>query len=330
MPYASVSALFTAICNSIRTKLGTADPIAHQDIPASINAIVVSEGGADVSGVTALAGDVLAPKIFVNSSGVETEGTVTSKGAATYTPSGSAQEIAAGQYLSGKQTIAAVPTEEKSATPTTSAQDITPTSGKFLSKVAVGAIPSAYKDMTTADIVAANVLNGKKGGNTTGVITGTMPNNAGDVAAASYHSTGTSIHVVPVLGYTDGSDDAAVITDADFTAENIKSGVNLFGKAGSLVASIQNKTGTVYGNATGDIVITDIGFTPVFISMRVHIIAESRYFTDVIEYVGGHWVDTWSGAWRENADTSVTFASGTLTIDNLCDENDDVQYSIYG
>ena len=263
MPYASVSALFTAICNAVRTKQGTALPIAHQDIPANIDAIVTGGGGADVSGVTALAGDVLAPKIFVDSTGVEVEGTITSKGAATYTPSGSAQEIAAGQYLSGKQTIAAVPTEEKSATPTTSAQDITPTSGKFLSKVAVGAIPSAYKDMTTADIVAANVLNGKKGGNSTGVITGTMPNNAGDKAAVSYHSAGTSIHIVPALGYTDGMDDATVITEAGFTAGNIKSGVSIFGKAGSLSSGTWSTvTGSTNTDSGGVFTVSSLAFLP--------------------------------------------------------------------
>lgn len=80
-----------------------------------------------------------------------------------------------------------------------------------------------------------------------GKVTGAMPNNAGDVAAVSYHADGTSIHVVPAEGYTDGTDDAVVITDADFVAENIKSGVNLFGKDGSMA-----------GGAADSIVITAV------------------------------------------------------------------------
>lgn len=61
-----------------------------------------------------------------------------------------------------------------------------------------------------------------------------VPNNAGDVAAVSYHASGTSLHVVPALGYTDGSNDASVITDADHVAANIKAGITDFGVLGTL------------------------------------------------------------------------------------------------
>lgn len=90
----------------------------------------------DTSSANAVATDILSGKTaYVNGSLVT--GSITSKEAQTYTPSSSEQTIAAGQYLSGAQTIAAVPTEEKSATPSATAQDITPTAGKFLSKVTV-------------------------------------------------------------------------------------------------------------------------------------------------------------------------------------------------
>ena len=65
-------------------------------------------------------------------------------------------------------------------------------------------------------------------------LVGTMPNNAGDVNAVSSHSGGSgTIHVVPAKGYTDGSDDASVITDADFVVTNIKHNVEIFGLTGS-------------------------------------------------------------------------------------------------
>jgi hypothetical protein len=64
---------------------------------------------------------------------------VTKKSAATYTPGTAAQKIAAGQYLEGDQTIAAVPTETKEITANGT---YTPTSGKFFSQVNVN-VPSS-------------------------------------------------------------------------------------------------------------------------------------------------------------------------------------------
>ncbi len=60
---------------------------------------------ASAGGGTALPSDVLAPKTFSNDDNSEIIGTIPSKAAATYTPSTTEQEIASGQYLSGKQTI---------------------------------------------------------------------------------------------------------------------------------------------------------------------------------------------------------------------------------
>ncbi len=81
--------------------------------------------------------------------------------------------------------------------------------------------------------LASKVLTGYTFSNNSDTgISGSMPNRAGDVAAVSYHRDGTSIHVIPAQGYTDGSDDASVITDADFVTGNIKSGANIFGLGG--------------------------------------------------------------------------------------------------
>lgn len=92
--------------------------------------------------------------------------------------------------------------EEKSATPTKSAQTITPTAGKVLSKVAVAKIPDAYQDVTQVDAAAADVLSGKKIVSSTGVVvTGAMPNN-GSATDTIDGLTTTSV-TVPA-GYTSG------------------------------------------------------------------------------------------------------------------------------
>ncbi len=70
---------------------------------------------------------------------------LTTQAAKTVTPSTSSQTaVSSGVYTTGAVTVAAVTTQEKTATPTTSVQEITPDSGKFLSKVIVNEIPSSY------------------------------------------------------------------------------------------------------------------------------------------------------------------------------------------
>lgn len=68
----------------------------------------------DTSGATAAAADVRNGKKFFAASG-ESTGAMTEKAAATYTPTGSAQTINGGQYLTGAQTIEAVVTSNLQA-----------------------------------------------------------------------------------------------------------------------------------------------------------------------------------------------------------------------
>ena len=92
--------------------------------------------------------------------------------------------------------------ETKSATPTKSAQTITPSTGKVLSSVSVAAIPAAYQNVTQVDAVAADVLSGKKIVSAAGeVLTGSMPNN-GSTSNTIDGLTATSV-IIPA-GYTTG------------------------------------------------------------------------------------------------------------------------------
>lgn len=107
--------------------------------------------GTDTSDANATSSDILDGKTaYVNGSKVT--GNIKSKEAATYNPSTTEQEIAAGQYLSGKQTIAAVTAsnipstikEPKEVTATEEPQTISPTTGKLISSITVNPISSTY------------------------------------------------------------------------------------------------------------------------------------------------------------------------------------------
>jgi len=160
----------------------------------------------DTTNVDAVAGDVLDGKTIVTESG-EVEGTMPNNGAVSKTLDATANNqsytVPAG-YHNGSGAVTIV-LETKTATPTTSSQNITPTNGKVLSKVTVNAIPSQYGDTTGDDAVAANILAGVKAhtivNGTATQITGTMVNNG--AISGSIDGLTTTSYVVPA-GYTTG------------------------------------------------------------------------------------------------------------------------------
>lgn len=160
----------------------------------------------DTSNVDATAADVLAGKTIVTGSG-EVEGTMPNRGAVSKTLDATTDNqsytVPAG-YHNGSGAVTIV-LEEKSATPSTSSQNITPTSGKVLSKVTVAAIPEKYGDTTGDTAVAANILAGVKAHTiVNGVatqITGSMANNG--AISGSIDGLTTTSYSVPA-GYTTG------------------------------------------------------------------------------------------------------------------------------
>lgn len=128
----------------------------------SVTVGAIPEAYQDVSSVTAAAGNVLAGKVFVTSDGKVVTGTMVNNGAVEKTLSGTliSYTIPAGYHNgSGKVNILV---ETKSVTPTKSAQEITPSTGKVLTKVNVAAIPDEYQDVSEVTATASDVLQGKK------------------------------------------------------------------------------------------------------------------------------------------------------------------------
>ncbi len=88
------------------------------------------------------------------------------------------------------------------------------------------------------DAVAANVLEGKIFSSTSaGVgITGTMPNKPGHVTAQGSSISGTTLRLRPYQGYYPGDAGNSVqLEDSDWIATNIRNGINIFGKTGSVI-----------------------------------------------------------------------------------------------
>ena len=168
---------------------------------SSVTVGAIPDAYQDVSSVDATADDVLTGKIFVASDGTVVTGTMANQGAVSKTLDGTtiSYTIPKG-YHSGTGTVKIV-LETKTVTPTKSAQDITPTAGKVLSKVTVAAIPDEYVDTTSANATAGDILASKTAYVGGAKVTGTMPNNG--ATGGSIDGLTTTSVTIPA-GYTSG------------------------------------------------------------------------------------------------------------------------------
>ena len=155
---------------------------------SGITVAAIPDNYQDVSSVTATAADVLTTKVFVTREGASTAGTMPNNGTVTQVldTTTTSKAIAKG-YHSGSGSVS-ISLEEKTVTPTESTQNVTPTTGKVLSKVTVNAIPSNYKSVNSlteyyegmeeyiadGDIVLTKTTNTSTGTVTPKVVTGEM------------------------------------------------------------------------------------------------------------------------------------------------------------
>lgn len=187
----------------------------------------------DVTSVTATAGEVLTGKIIVAADGTVITGTMTNNGAVSKTLDVTtiSYTIPKG-YHSGAGKVQLV-LETKTVTPTKSAQDITPTAGKVLSKVTVAAIPDNFVDTTDADAVAADILEDKTAYVGSVKVTGTMPNNG---AVTKSLDGNTKSYTIP-KGYHNGSGVVSITTETK-SATPTKAAQTIVPSTGKVLTSV--------------------------------------------------------------------------------------------
>lgn len=214
---------------STETKSATPTKTSQDVVPTAgkvltkVTVEAIPENYGDATAADAIADDIVAGKVAITAvEGVATEitGTMVDNGTVTKTldatKDNQSMTIAAGKHSgTGKVNIVL---EEKSTTPSTAAQTITPTAGKVLSKVSVAAIPAKFGDASTAtgtaaDVLAGKIVLGKDASGNAVKLTGTMANNG--ATGASIDGLTTTSYTIPE-GYTTGG--TVALTDAIETA----------------------------------------------------------------------------------------------------------------
>lgn len=182
------------------TKQQQVVPATSGKVISSVTVAAIPGNYIDTTDATATAATILdGETAYVG--GVKVEGTMPNNGAVekTLTVTETSYTVPEG-YHNGEGTVIIVP-EQKTVQPSRSEQNVTPTTGKVLSKVTVGAIPANLIDTTDATAEASDILSGQTAYVNGVKVTGSMVNNAA-VNGTIDGLTATSF-TVPA-GYTAG------------------------------------------------------------------------------------------------------------------------------
>lgn len=155
----------------------------------------------DVSSVTATAADVLSGVVIVLADGSIVAGTMVNNGSITKVLDATTVSYTVPKgYHSGSGKVS-ITLETKTVTPTKATQNITPSTGKVLSKVTVDPIPAEFIKTDDATAQSGDILDGETAYVDGVKVVGTMPNNG--AVSGSVDGITTTSKSIPE-GYTSG------------------------------------------------------------------------------------------------------------------------------
>ena len=219
---------------------------------SSVTVKAIPDAYQNISGVTATAADVLATKVIVTATGESVAGTMANNGAVAQTLNGEKTSYTIPEgYHNGKGSVS-ISVETKSATPTEAAQEITPTAGKLLTKVTVGAIPAKYGDTTDADVAAGDILVGKIAvtnvNGTATSVTGTMADNGTITKVLDATTDNQSVTIA--AGKHSGSGTVSIVLETKSATPNTAT-QNITPTAGKVLSKVTvNPIPSNYGNVS--------------------------------------------------------------------------------
>lgn len=200
---------------------------------SDVTVVAIPDAYQDVTNVTAVAADVLTGRIIVTADGTVTTGTMTNNGTVSKSLDTTIVSYTIPKGYHSGTGIVKITLEEKTVTPTKSAQIVTPASGKVLSKVTVGAIPDEYITTGDADATADQILvdatayiGGVK-------VTGTMPNIG---AVTQTLTTTTTSYTIP-KGYHSGTGEVSISTETKSTTPT-KASQTITPSSGKVLSSV--------------------------------------------------------------------------------------------